>query len=422
MTDKQSKEVFEVAELFAGVGGFKIGLEKASSKNNQFKVTWSNQWEPSTTTQHASKVYKARFPKANHSSDDIAKVESKNIPNHDLLVGGFPCQDYSVASTLKHSGGLGGKKGVLWWEIVRILKDKGNMAPKYLMLENVDRLLKSPSKQRGRDFAVMLASLSDIGYAVEWRVINAAEFGMPQRRKRIYILGYRKNTELFKSISKAKAKATKNWLLKDGIFAKSFKATTGNDKPREFLINGTLDVITKEFDYGKKSPFENSGLMINRKVTTAKLSSDYKGKYISLKDILQDEKDVAEEFYIDEKSDLGLWKTLKGAKNQKRKTKDGFEYTYSEGSMTFPDNLNTASRTIVTGEGGKAPSRFKHVIRTKDGRLRRLTPFELEKLNMFPANHTKLDGITDTKRAFFMGNALVVGVIQKLGKTLLDNI
>ena len=104
-----------------------------------------------------------------------------------------------------------------------------------------------------------------------------------------------------------------------------------------------------------------------------------------------------------------------------RTTKEGYQYNYAEGSMVFPDALDKASRTIITGEGGKSPSRFKHVVHTAKG-LRRLTPIELERLNMFPDNHTKLNGITDAKRAFFMGNALVVGVVEKIGQALLEKI
>ena len=140
----------KVVELFAGVGGFRLGLDK---KN--YDIVWSNQWEPSTKKQHASLVYEARFGKDNHSNEDINEVVMRNVeevPDHDLLVGGFPCQDYSVATTLHNSKGLKGKKGVLWWAIHRILEKKKHK-PRYLLLETVDRLLKSPANQRGRDFA-----------------------------------------------------------------------------------------------------------------------------------------------------------------------------------------------------------------------------------------------------------------------------
>ena len=137
MAKKENNDI-RVAELFAGVGGFRIGLEGASDK---FKTIWSNQWEPSTKHQDASLVYRARFGKDGHCNEDINTVDTKEIPDHDLLVGGFPCQDYSVASTLSRSGGIEGKKGVLWWQIYRILKEKGKKRPEYVFFENVDRLL-----------------------------------------------------------------------------------------------------------------------------------------------------------------------------------------------------------------------------------------------------------------------------------------
>ena len=125
-----------VVELFAGVGGFRIGLEgpPGSNERDKYAVVWSNQWEPSTKKQHAAEVYVERWGLKQSETnplefyadgevfvnDDIAEIDTKDIPDHDLLVGGFPCQDYSVAKTAKHAAGIEGKKGVLWWEIHRI--------------------------------------------------------------------------------------------------------------------------------------------------------------------------------------------------------------------------------------------------------------------------------------------------------------
>ena len=403
----------KVAELFAGVGGFRLGLEKSN-----YEVVWSNQWEPSTKMQHASKVYEERFGKENHSNEDINEVVTRNveeIPDHDLLVGGFPCQDYSVATTLHNSKGLKGKKGVLWWSIQSILENKKNK-PKYLFLENVDRLLKSPAKQRGRDFAVMLQSLNDLGYAVEWRVINAAEYGMPQRRRRVFFIGYHKSTDVYKRLQKSKKI---NWLTEEGTIANAFPVAKTNSI-QEVELKGDLVEITNNFNKdGKLSPFQNTGLLIKGKVYTTKTEPNYDGGKTVLADVLQNG-EVTSEFFIDE-NDKPKWEYLKGAKTIERKSADGFVYKYSEGGMIYPDALDNASRTIITGEGGKSPSRFKHVI-VSDRGLRRLTPIELERLNMFPDNHTQLDGITDTKRAFFMGNALVVGVIEKIGEELYKQI
>lgn len=412
-----------VAELFAGVGGFRLGLEgwnnkSASTKytkqlSSAYKVVWSNQWEPSTKTQHASIVYESRFGSSAHSNEDIANVEVTSIPDHDLLVGGFPCQDYSVATSLKNSKGLIGKKGVLWWSIHKILSEKKNK-PKYLFLENVDRLLISPSTQRGRDFAIILQSLNELGYAVEWRVINAAEYGMPQRRRRTFILAYLKGTEIFKQL---KNTASSEWILKSGTIANAFPVLLDKVLLRsEFKLEGDIVDISENFNKGKGlNKFENSGVMFDGIVTTMKTQPIHTGEFTHLKDIIQNG-EVTQDFYIDE-NDLIKWTYLKGPKKEKRKNAEGFEYNYSEGGMIFPDSLEGPSRTIITGEGGASPSRFKHVIQTSKG-YRRLSPVELERLNMFPDNHTKHEGVSDTKRAFFMGNALVVGVIEKIGQEL----
>ena len=411
-----------VVELFAGVGGFRIGLEGYPKRDDaNYNVVWSNQWEPSTKAQHANMVYENRWPNANHCGENIEDVIENNfdeIPNHDLLVGGFPCQDYSVATTLKNSKGLIGKKGVLWWSIEAILRRKAENRPKYLMLENVDRLLKSPSKQRGRDFAVMLASLNYLGYAVEWRVINAAEYGMPQRRRRVFFLAYRNDTEIYNRILETENR--EDWLDSDGIIATAFPVREISEPIKRGNVEGDLINISEEFNLGEKnSPFENSGLMINGEFITVKTKPDYNGLRQTLGSKLINIEEVPEEYFIAEEDihKIKGWKYLKGSKSEIRQTKEGFKYNYSEGSMIFPDALDNASRTIITGEGGKSPSRFKHVVEQK-GRLRRLTPKELERLNMFPDNHTELDGITDTKRAFFMGNALVVGIVKKLGEEL----
>lgn len=407
-----------IIELFAGVGGFRIGFEKANEllpRQSSYDVVWSNQWEPNEKNQHASKVYVARWGADNHSNKDIAKVSVDEIPDADILVGGFPCQDYSVARTLNQAHGIAGKKGVLWWEIQRILEAK---RPQTIILENVDRLLGSPANQRGRDFAIILASLNDLGYAVEWRVINAGEYGMPQRRKRIFIVGTHYSNKIFEQLKLS----PKDWLLKDGIIPRAFPIQNFANMSHlfpSFKIKGDLSEITETFNFSKPriSPFQNTGISINREVLTIKTYPSYNGKFVSLGDIILDENIIPDDYFIDE-VELPKWQYFKGAKKLSRVKKNGITYTYDEGPVGFPDSLDKASRTIITGEGGKSPSRFKHVILTESGKYRRLTPVELERLNGFPDNHTLINSVTDARRAFFMGNALVTGIVTRIALSI----
>lgn len=406
----KTKYHIRVVELFAGVGGFRIGLEGAS---DAYETIWNNQWEPSTKHQDASLVYQARFGSRGHSNKDINTVLTDDIPDHDLLVGGFPCQDYSVAATLSKSGGIEGKKGVLWWQIYRILLEKGDKRPNYLFLENVDRIINSPATQRGRDFAIILASLADLGYIVEWRIINAADYGMPQRRRRTYIVGYRQESAIAKQIEDAD-----NWLLYDGVIAKVFPFIKKDASESRFDIDGTIPEVSANFNNGKKlSPFGNAGIMINRHVVSVDAEAVYDGTRQTLGGNLVDENLVPEDYFISD-TELSKWQYEKGAKKINRVSKEGFEYVFSEGGMSFPDPLDKPSRTMITGEGGSAPSRFKHVVQTPSGRYRRLVPIELERLNMFPDNHTYHPEVTDGRRAFLMGNALVCGIVEQIGKSL----
>ena len=399
-----------VVELFAGVGGFRIGLEGAS---DAYETIWNNQWEPSTQHQDASLVYQARFGRKGHCNKDINTVPTADIPDHDLLVGGFPCQDYSVAATLSRSGGIEGKKGVLWWQIYRILNGKGDKRPQYIFFENVDRLLNSPATQRGRDFAIILASLADLGYIVEWRIINAADYGMPQRRRRTYIVGYQKDSVVAQKVEKME-----DWVEFDGVMAKAFEFGPKDKTVSEFDIEGTIKEVSDGFNKGKKeSPFGNAGMMVERHVYSVDANPVYDGPRQTLGGNLIDEKLVPEDFFISEE-ELPRWEYEKGAKKIERVSKEGFKYMFSEGGMAFPDYLDQPSRTIITGEGGASPSRFKHVVKTKSGRYRRLLPIELERMNMFPDNHTLHPEVSDGRRAFLMGNALVCGIVEQIGKSL----
>lgn len=413
-----------VCELFAGVGGFHVGLAAAG-----MNVVWANQWEPGTRAQHAFDCYERHFPGIG-VNEDIAKVIAAHqkgapigrpVPEHDLLVGGFPCQDYSVAKPLSMADGIEGRKGVLWWQIRAWLY---HFRPGYLFLENVDRLLKSPSDQRGRDFAVMLSCLADLGYEVEWRVINAADYGFPQKRRRVFIVGRHR------SLVKQPVANPLQWLLSDGVLAEA--CPVGMRRPNELPMFENLDgsfwldregrndpyEVTRNFGRRlKQSPFRNAGYMRDGRVWTVDVVSSYKGPRRTLKQQLQRDSQVPDEYWV-KGAAIARWKYLKGAKAEKRvHPRTGFEYFYTEGGIPFPDHINGPARTILTGEGGKTASRFKHIIEPHgDGRFRRLTPVELERLNGFEDDWTA--GMPDGRRAFCMGNALVIGVVERIGRVL----
>lgn len=405
-----------VVELFAGVGGFRLGLQAAA--NDAFDVVWSNQFEPSTKKQHASEVYVKSFGPENHSNQDLNEVLKQDfdqIPDHDLLVGGFPCQDYSVAKARNYSNGIEGKKGVLWWAIHEILSRKGKRKPSYLMLENVDRLLTSPAKARGRDFAILLSSLSQLGYIVEWRIVNAADYGMPQKRKRVFICGYHTSSPIGQKIIRHNPD---EWLSGNGVMQNAFPTNQEIEQIHYFDMLLTPLELSEQgpLNLKNQSPFRNAGIMIGKKITTARLTPIEMPAYKTLGDVILDYSLISNDLFI-EPSEMEKWTFLKGAKKVPKISKSGHLYTYAEGPISFPDSLDKPSRTIITGEGGKSPSRHKHVIESPNGSLRRLSPVEMERLNGFPDHHTA--GLTDTKRAFLMGNALVVGVVERLAKSLL---
>lgn len=409
-----------VVELFAGVGGFRLGLEKSG-----WSVVWSNQWEPGTNVQHASDCYVNHFGGESHVCDDISVVVSNPlstvVPDHELLVGGFPCQDYSVAKPLSKANGIRGKKGVLWWAIYEMLAIK---RPPFVLLENVDRLLKSPANQRGRDFAIILSCLAQLGYVAEWRVVNAADYGFPQKRRRVFLYAHRLDVCGFQWQPLRR-------IYVDGVMARALPVSKAGIKseledelgarPEEPRINLDVNpyVVSEKFGVGlKKSPFESAGVMLEGRVWTRKVTPIYRGAMHTLGEVVSKTELVPESFFVPDDR-LHSWAYLKGPKSEPRVDKvTGHKYSYTEGGMAFPDPLDRPARTILTGEGGISASRFKHIIRDPTtGRFRRLVPEELEELNGFPRGWTDT-GMSDGKRAFMMGNALVVGVVERIGRAI----
>lgn len=394
-----------ICELFAGVGGFRLGFDRLDSG---WKTTWFSQWEPGATTQWAHQCYVQHYgdsPDLNneyHTGEDIASVEKSSIPDHSLLVGGFPCQDYSVAHTLASAQGIEGKKGVLWWQIRDVLIAK---RPPFCLLENVDRLLKSPAKQRGRDFGVILACLSALGYSVEWRVVNAAQYGAAQRRRRTFIFAYRDETHYGTEMALHSAE---DILRKDGFMAHAFPIQE-IEPIRQKDIGSDIVAVSDTFAFA----FENAGYMHGGTIYTAKVIEAEEPATL-LGTILQH--NVDEKYYISDDK-MAKWVYLKGAKKIPRKTKEGHEYIFSEGPIAFPDSWDRPGRTMLTSES--TLNRSTHtVVDPGTGRIRLLTPIEAERLQGFDDDWTA--GMPDRMRYFCMGNALVVPMITRMGHVLDD--
>lgn len=446
-----------VCELFAGVGGFRCGLNRIESlddinKEEKWETVWFSQWEPSEkSTQYAHDCYVNHFGTCldkngvDNTNINIEEVDKATLPEFNLLVGGFPCQDYSVASSLATSKGLEGKKGILWWSIRDIIEEK---KPPFVLLENVDRLIKSPAKQRGRDFGVILACFRDEGYIVEWRVINAADYGYQQRRRRTFIFAYKKNEtkyakQITKILNQEDNQGVINVLQKKGFFGSTFPILDINArKIKSTELPKEIGELSQHF----KFIFENTGIMQNGIIHTVKTTPAYDGEQITLGDILEKD-EVDKKFFVPEerlyytipevthsdeskqrlpKEHRQTWQYLKGAKKLPRKSKTGHEYIFSEGAIPMVDSYDKPARTMLTSEGSF--SRTTHIVKDfKTGKVRLLTPEETERIQGFPTGHTKHCLVKEAKiempinkRRFMMGNALVVDLVKDMEKTLSD--
>jgi len=348
---KTPPQPLRVIELFAGVGGFREAMSTPKTKDF-YKVMWSNQWEPreinkDDSRQTANSVYIAKFGKDGHCPRDIEKVTSEEgmpeIPaSFDMLVGGFPCQDYSVAKPRNASKGMKGPKGVLWWRICEILEAR---LPRYVLLENVDLLVKSPSECRGRDFAIILKCLDELGYFVEWRVINAGDYGYIQRRRRTYIFAYKPDEQAerkFQELNKA--------TLKDGGLLNKVFAVSENSEPcfYSFPTGVSGQDLGKIYQTDRNiSPFKASGMMANGTCVSADYRAERRKKTKKMlrhallkKSEIRDESEL-EPLRIHGQAHIRAWAYVKGKKDEIRRKLQPLE-KYVRTKTTGKISINAA--------------------------------------------------------------------------------
>ena len=292
-----------------------------------------------------------------YTNADVHTIPKEELPDFDLLVGGFPCQNYSVAGP-KSSRGIEGEKGVLWWDIRSTLEAKN---PPYVLLENVDRLLKSPASQRGRDFGIILKCFDELDYNVQWRVINAAEYGKPQKRRRTFIFAYKRDL----------AYATTNDNFFDVMFPCTYTGPIRTSDINPLNVSEISDHYTFQF--------EKSGNMVNGIITSQDINTPgIEGNTRTLGSLLVPAPDNS--FDIENETP---WIEAKGAKKKERTTKEGYTYTFSEGSCPYPDNENVPARTMLTSEG--TTNRSSHVVLDPTTHHKRiLQPIEAERIQTFP--------------------------------------
>lgn len=400
-------DAMRVCELFAGVGGFRYGLEQFS---DEFKTIFFNQWEPAYKTQFAYDCYNYNFPIENidetirqYTNMDIHQVPKNELPDFDLLVGGFPCQNYSVAGP-KSSRGIEGTKGVLWWDIRSTLESKN---PRFVLLENVDRLLKSPASQRGRDFGIILKCFDELNYNVQWRVINAAEYGKPQKRRRIFIFAYKKDSNY----------ARQN----PDFFRVMFPCTYVGPIRNSEIVTKDLTEISNNFAF----QFETSGKMIDGYITSRKAAAPQSENNRTLGSLLVPAPDAAYDIQNE-----APWIDAKSSKKKERTTKEGYTYIFSEGTCPYPDNENIPARTMLTSEA--SVNRSSHVVIDPVTHHKRvILPIEAERIQTFPDNWTKYGKqylengqtikttLSNRNRYFLMGNALVTELITDMAPEIL---
>ena len=379
-------------ELFAGIGGFRIGIERATEFHNALGVTheghthpsrylpnhtgylpqtgrlsatcvFANEWD-----RYAAQTYNKNFG-GHIDQRDLSTIPTSDIPDHDLLVGGFPCQAFSVAGK---RAGFDDTRGTMFFEVARILADK---KPQHLLLENVKGLL---SHDEGRTFQTILGVLADLGYRVEWQVLNSKDLGVPQNRERILIVGH-----LGACCGRQVFPIGDDSHSIDGIQGQHSNTLTtryyGGQANGTYVIESELDAQITQLNQPKHS----NDRVYGADGISPTLNTMQGG--------------MRQPFVFAER----------GRYNEYGKTEQKAEPRYDGVSNTITQ-VEKDNRLAV------------------DGRIRRLTPVECERLQGFPDNWTKHglnpDGVTvltsDTQRYKMCGNAVTTNVIEAVAKCL----
>ena len=395
-------------ELFCGIGGFRYGLEQASTnskpnnnnnneeqfrldkRDSSFKCVWANDID-----KYACQVYRYRFGTGELYEGDIRTVDAATIPDHDLIVGGFPCQSFSIAGK---RGGFEDTRGTLFFEICRIARAKRT---KYLFLENVKGLL---NHNQGKTFETIIRTLDELGYDCEWQVLNSKFHGVPQNRERVFIIGHLRGERRFQVFPIGETNGTYNESYERG----SEEAPTGY-------------CVQSEYRYPQSTSRDT------------RVNTTFNENTVS----------IVEDFYPDRIRTFEDSPTLRGDRQGLKLIHN----VYGGFGETEPRVFEDISPTIRTPKGGGHLPMVANTVRTGskgspidskqcwdtyriNGTIRRLTPVECERLQGFPDNWTKYgidkNGkevlISDSQRYKMCGNAVTTNVITEIGKRLAQGV
>lgn len=429
-------------DLFSGIGGFRLGLKKASKSHDtcskqlpaqgwkwnkdkeeildghssstsrktwgqsaKFRCVWS-----CDNNKYANQVYAKQFGEANHHPGDIKGVDPRNIPGFDFLCAGFPCQAFSVAGKRK---GFQDTRGTLFFEICRIAEAK---RPSLLLLENVKGLL---SHDGGRTFTVVLQSLDELGYWVEWQVLNSKHFGVPQNRERVFVVGHLRGTggrEVF-PLGETDSSAYEAAEVEDSEFVSTVTAGYGKQNMRGSYLRSTPTSTSIDANYSKGADKHRQRTMVLR----------WQNKQQGV--------------VVDDKAPA---LRASGGTDIRKKPKVAISFTNPHN----PDeerkvNLGDVSRAVKPPYGNQQPLVFhenisrnvsilEEAVALRSGashsyqgvienfRIRRLTPVECERLQGFSDGWT--EGLSDTQRYKCLGIAVTVNVVEFLGCEILKSL
>jgi DNA (cytosine-5)-methyltransferase 1 len=370
------------ADLFCGIGGFRLGIEKASEKLRiPVKCVFSSEIE-----KNAVKIYEKNFKEI--PSGDITKIQASDIPDIDILCGGFPCQDVSIAGK---RAGLKGKRTGLFFDIIRILKEK---KPSIVFLENVKGLLASNG---GWDFATVLIELEDAGYSVEWCVLNSKDFGVPQNRERVFIIGHlagRCRGKIFP------------------IFGEN-KSTNGKNTNEVFAICDSGESRELQIRSDIFPPLRNGGGGCGQHnfICYPVLTPDRVNKNQNGRGVKNPNEPM---FTLTAQDQHGVLLNYIGSVGNKR-LEDGKDLSrnYPQGSRVYSSDGIAATLSSQAGGIGGKPGLYQ----IKKDKIRKLTPIECERLQAFPDRWT--EGIADSNRYKCLGNSVTVNVIEAIAEKIL---